>query len=156
MLLLIRDKFTTERGYLNLFFTKELKPISFRDSSENLINRNYELDHVSFGHDIETAYLMIEAEGVLGNPSIEKTLIVAKKMIDHTIDYGMDEKNGGIYEAGYYFKENSSPEIIRTNKVWWAQAEALNTLLLASRLFPENEKIYFNKFVGLWNLKNVL
>jgi mannobiose 2-epimerase len=94
---------------------------------------------------------MIEAEEVLGNPSLDKTLEVAKIMIDHTIKYGWDEERGGIYDGGYYFNENEAPQIIRNNKVWWAQAEALNSLLLASIIFPENEKVYYKKFVELWN-----
>ena len=148
---LIRDKFTTENGFLNLFFKKELIPISFRDSLIEVRNKNLEFDHVSFGHDIETAYLLIEAEEVLGNPSLDKTLYVAKKMIDHTIIYGWDNLNGGIYDAGYYFKENQPIQIIKNNKVWWAQAEALNTLFLASNLFIESREKYLIKFIEMWN-----
>jgi len=148
---LIRDKFTNRDGYLNLFFTRELVPVSYRDSSEEVRNKNLDFDHVSFGHDIETAYLMIEAEEVLGNPGIEKTLSVAKKMIDHTIDFGWDNEKGGIYDAGYYFEKKRVPEIIKKNKVWWTQAEALNSLLLASGLFPEEKTRYLKKFIRLWN-----
>jgi cellobiose epimerase len=151
MMQLIRDKFTTENGFLNLFFTKELNPISFRDSLIEVRNKNLEFDHVSFGHDIETAYLLIEAEEVLGNPSLDKTLSVAKKMIDHTINCGWDNLNGGIYDAGYYFKENQPIQIIKNNKVWWAQAEALNTLFLASNLFIESREKYLIKFIKMWN-----
>ena len=32
LLKIIRDKITTEKGYMNLFFTKDWTPISFRDS----------------------------------------------------------------------------------------------------------------------------
>ena len=151
ILKLIRDKLTTEKGYLNLFFTKDLTPVSFRESAEIIRNRNYEFDHVSFGHDIETAYLMLEAEDALEIKNKSKTMQVAKKMIDHTLKFGWDEKLGGIYDGGYYFSDKDSPKIIKDTKVWWAQAEALNSLLIASNLFSNSDVNYFQKFLSQWN-----
>ena len=40
MLYLIRDKITTKKGYLTLFFKPDWTPISFRDSSEAVIKKN--------------------------------------------------------------------------------------------------------------------
>ncbi len=56
MLLLIRDTIVTPRGYLTLFLTPDWRPVSFADSSREVIEKHHSLDHVSFGHDIETAY----------------------------------------------------------------------------------------------------
>ena len=146
LLALIRDKITTDKGYMNLFFDHKWNPISFRDASETERIKNYGLDHVSFGHDYETAFLMLEASFTLGLKNDAKTLLTAKKMIDHALQYGFDEKVGGFYDAGYYFKGSSSCTIIKDTKNWWAQAEGLNILLMMSKIFPNEEK-YFNYFL---------
>ena len=150
MLILIRDTITDKRGFLVLFFSPDWKPVSFRDSSREVIEKHHSLDHVSFGHDIETAYLMIEATEVLGNKNDTATLMAAKKMVDHCLRYGYDQKIGGIFDEGYYFKGNDTLEITRDTKNWWAQAEAMNTLLIMADLFPNDPQEYEKKFVQQW------
>ena len=76
MLYLIRDKMVTPKGYLQLYFTYDWKPISYRDSSDAVIKKNHYIDHVSFGHDVETAYLMKDATETLGNRHNAKTLAI--------------------------------------------------------------------------------
>jgi cellobiose epimerase len=104
MLFLIRDKITTPKGYLTLFLTPDWKPVSFRDSTKEVILKHKSLDHVSFGHDVETAYLMLEASHVLGLKYDTKTPVVAKRMVDHALRNGWDSTLGGFYNEGYYFK----------------------------------------------------
>jgi mannobiose 2-epimerase len=151
LLILIRDIITTDKGYMNLFFTKEWEPVSYRDSSESTRKQNYYLDHVSFGHDIETAYLMLEASEVLGLSDDNKTLAAAKLMVDHTIKYGWDSQLGGIYDGGYYFNENSDLKIVKDTKEWWVQSETLNSLAIMSELFPDDELNYLQKFFTQWD-----
>lgn len=151
MLELIRDKIITPRGYLQLFFTYDWKPISFRDSSESSILQHKYLDHVSFGHDVETAYLMQEASDALGINHDTKTLAVGKKMVDHALYNGWDDSLGGFYDEGYYFKDKPGCTIINKGKNWWAQAEGLNTLLILSDLYPNDQMHYRQKFYKLWN-----
>ncbi len=150
MLLLIRDKITTPKGYLVLFFYPDWKPVTFRDSSESSILKHRNLDHVSFGHDVETAYLMLEASHALGIKNDSKTLAVGKRMVDHALNNGWDSKVGGFYDEGYYFKNQERLKIIRDSKNWWAQAEGLNTLLLMADRFPKDKMQYFEKFKQLW------
>jgi mannobiose 2-epimerase len=151
MLVLIRDTIVTEKDYLTLFLTPDWKPVTFRDSSEEVIRKNHHLDEVSFGHDIETAYLMLEASHVLGLEHDSKTMQVAKKMTDHTIRNGFDNSVGGFYDGGYYFKGKDDITILRDSKNWWAQAEGLNTLLLMADLFPDDELKYFDLFRKQWD-----
>ena len=61
---------------LQLFFMADWEPLSFRDSSEAVRKANYNLDHVSVGHDIETAYLMKEASEVIGHHQNKQTSII--------------------------------------------------------------------------------
>ena len=149
ILFLIRDTMTNEKGYLHLFFDRELKPVSFRNSPKEIREKNYRLDHVSFGHDYETAFLMLEASYVLRIENDVTTLMKAKKMLDHAIENGWDKTSAGFFDEGYYFTENGKCEIIKDTKVWWAQAEGLNALLLFSKIFPE-EKRYYELFLELW------
>lgn len=151
MLYLIRDKITTPRGNLTLFFTSDWKPVSYRDSSEQVILRHRGLDHVSFGHDVETAYLMLEASHVLGLKNDNGTLMKGKQMVDHALANGWDNKLGGFYDEGYYFKDKQGITIIKDSKNWWSQAEGLNTLLLMADHFPGDKMQYFDKFKMLWN-----
>ncbi|WP_217447506.1 AGE family epimerase/isomerase [Maribellus comscasis] len=144
---LISEKIVTPKGYLTLFLERDFTPISFRDSTEEIIRQNLSTDHVSFGHDIETGFLLLEAAHSLYGKIDKKTLALAKKMVDHTIDNGWDEKKGGIYDRGYYFQGSDTITIMHNAKVWWSEAEAMNALLLMSKLFPDEPKYreYFDK-----------
>lgn len=150
MLYLIRDTIVTPKGYLTLFLTPDWKPVTFRDSTEEVIMHHHRLDHVSFGHDVETAYLMLEASHVLGIENDQQTHTVAKRMVDHALNNGWDEEVGGFYDEGYYFRDADTIRIIRDTKNWWAQAEGLNTLLMMSELYPDDPLNYYEKFYKLW------
>lgn len=149
LLTLIRDTITHPNGYLQLFFKRDWTPISFKNSPKEIREQNYRLDHVSFGHDYETAFLMLEASHSLGIEKDKATLNAAKKMIDHAIKNGWDYESGGFFDEGYYFDENDECTIIKDTKTWWQQAEALNALLLFSKIFPD-EKIYSELFIKEW------
>ena len=150
MLELIRDKIVTPKGYLQLYFTYDWKPISYRDSSDNVIKKNHYLDHVSFGHDVETAYLMQEADEALHGKADAKTLFIGKKMVDHALRNGWDDSVGGFYDEGYYFKNKPGLTITYKTENWWAQAEALNTLLMFSEMYPDDSLHYLQKFFKEW------
>jgi cellobiose epimerase len=148
LLTLIRDTMVAERGYLQLFFRPDWTPVSFRDSPPDVRQRNFGLDHVSVGHDYETAFLMLEASHALGLENDHRTLAVAKKMLDHALAYGWDNQAGGFFDGGYYFKGEDECRIVHQTKNWWAQAEALNALLLFSRIFPA--AAYEDYFLREW------
>ena len=154
MLTLVRDTITNNKGNLILFLYPNWKPVSFVDSSEATVLKHRNLDHVSFGHDVETAYLMMEASHVAGLKNDEKTMTVAKRMVDQALRNGWDSNNGGFYDEGYYFKEKPGITIIKDTKNWWAQAEGLNTLLIMADLYPEDELKYFEKFKTMWTYVN--
>ncbi len=150
MLALIRDTIVNDKGSLVLFFQPDWTPVSFRDSSEAVIMKHHNLDHVSFGHDVETAYLMLEASHAVGIKDHTRTIEIGKKMVDHALDKGWDDEVGGFYDEGYYFKDKSDITITRDTKNWWAQAEGLNTLLIMADQFPDDEHRYFEKFKKMW------
>lgn len=150
MLTLIRDRIAHPKGYLQLFLNEDLSPVSYRDSAEEVRKKNWYHDHISFGHDVETAYLMLEASEIAGLENDTITLRKAKQMVDHSILNGWDKEVGGFYEAGYYFKGQDTVTIIKDSKNWWAQAEGLNSLLMMSQLFPKDPNNYRALFLKEW------
>lgn len=150
MLNLIRDRIVQPKGYLQLFLNRDCSPVSYRDSAEDVRRKNWQLDHISFGHDVETAYLMLEASEVAEQKEDTLTLRKAKIMVDHSIRNGWDKSVGGFYDGGYYFKGQDSVTIIKETKNWWAQAEGLNSLLLMARLFPDDPHNYKSLFLKEW------
>lgn len=150
MLFLIRDKIVTPRGNLTLFFQPDWTPVSYRDSGRAAILKHRNLDHVSFGHDVETAYLLLEASNALGIKDSTETLRIGKKMVDHALKNGWDAQLGGFYDEAYYFKGDPKITVIKNSKNWWAQAEGLNTLLLMADHFPDDPMRYYDKFLLLW------
>jgi mannobiose 2-epimerase len=152
MLFLIRDTIVTDKGYLVLFLERDWTPVSFANRADSVIERHHSLDHVSFGHDVETAYLMIEASNVLGIQNDSTTHRIAKKMVDHALKYGWDETDstGSFYDEGYYFNHRPGLTITRDTKNWWAQAEGMNTMLLMSQLYPDDPMNYYEKFEKSW------
>lgn len=76
---------------------------------------------VSFGHDSECVYLLIEAANVLGDFSLaEKAKDIEYKIMCQLLTEGIDPKNHGVY----YAKDRYSQKITN-EKIWWTQAEAL-------------------------------
>lgn len=76
-------------------------------------------DHVSFGHDIEGSWLILEAAEVLGYaPLIERARGLAVRMAQAVYDEGLDGDGSIFYEA-------SHGRMVDPNKHWWAQAEAV-------------------------------
>jgi mannobiose 2-epimerase len=150
MFYIVRDTMVTDKGYLNLYFERDWTHLSYRDSSRSVIEENIGNDHVTPGHDIETAYLLLEAAHVLGMEEDQETHRITKKLTDHTLETGWDEEVGGFYDIGYYFPGDEELTIVEETKNWWAQAEGLNTLLIMSDLYSNDPHDYFEKFLKQW------
>jgi mannobiose 2-epimerase len=125
--------------------------VSYRDSSDAARRADrYFHDHVSFGHDVETAYLLLEAADALGLGHDPRTMQVTKRMLDHSLRTGWDSTVGGFYEAGYYFRDRPALTVVDDTKNWWAQAEGLNTLLIFGDLYPSDPIPYHQRFLTQW------
>ncbi|MCY2955240.1 MAG: AGE family epimerase/isomerase [Planctomycetota bacterium] len=145
--LIVRDRIVVPPGCLNLFFTPDWRPVP---------------DHDSYGHDIETAFLLLEASESLSPPrplnsstleplnSDAKTLAIARMLVDHTLDWGFDNQIGGVYDRGFAL----APAFDK-KKTWWTQVEALNSLLLMHEHFGHQSDRYWQAFLKQWNyIKN--
>jgi mannobiose 2-epimerase len=84
----VRDRVAVEPGCLNYYFTPDWRAVPMHDS---------------FGHDVETAYLMVEAAEALGRPDDEATWRSARAIVDHALEWGWDRKHGGFFYGGQAF-----------------------------------------------------
>jgi mannobiose 2-epimerase len=75
---------------------------------------------VSYGHNVEFAWLMVRAQRVLGlEPSWEQFYAY----LDYTLRYGFDHRRGGLYTYGRHDQPAD-----RRHKVWWVQSELVGAL----------------------------
>ncbi len=129
--LIVRDRIIVPPGAMHLFFHPDWTPIP---------------DHDSYGHDVETGFLLLEAAQALGLENDARTRRIARSLVDHALDYGWDKKHGGFYYGGSTFGE-----IFNEDKAWWVQAEGLNALLLMAHEFPKDRATYEARFRDQWN-----
>jgi mannobiose 2-epimerase len=89
----------------------------------------------SYGHSIEAAWMLLDANAVLGDGSEEPALALAGRVLEA----GLDREHGGVYWSG----PNGGRASDR-RKVWWVQAEALLGFL---RLYVHTrERRYWDAF----------
>ncbi len=128
---IVRDKVAVESvGCLHLYFTPGWQALP---------------DHDSFGHDVETAFLLVEAAAALGQSEDARTWALARRIVDHALDFGWDSLNGGLYDAGGVFGP-----IFNRKKIWWVQAECLNALFLMDGKFGGETSRYWDAFMRQW------
>ena len=106
-----------DTAHLRLFFDENWAPKS---------------DLVSFGHDIETAWLLCDAAEALGDPALLKTMrAAAVRIADRTLVSGLDPADGGLWN------EADALGLTDRNKDWWPQAEAVVGFLNALNISGE-------------------
>ena len=131
LLKIVRDRICVEPGVMNLYFTPDWRPIP---------------DHDSYGHDVETAYLILEAEAALSHGTTQKTEAIARALVDHALGYGWDKQNGGFYRDGTTFGVAEDKR-----KEWWVQFEGLNALLLMHEKYGRDDGRYYEAFKQQWS-----
>lgn len=115
-------------GHLRLFFDEEWQLRS---------------DLISFGHDIEAAWLLGEAAEVLAIPELEqKVKSVAIQIAEATLAEGVDA-DGGL------FNEADSKGLTDTDKHWWPQAEAMVGFLHAYQLSGDDR--FYEAAASSWH-----
>ncbi len=88
---------------------------------------------VSYGHDLETAWLLLEAARVLGRASEAVVRAAALDIASTSAGPGFDPQLGGYFEAGAVGGAAND-----LDKVWWVQFEALEGLWWAYALSAES------------------
>jgi mannobiose 2-epimerase len=128
---IVRDKIYAEPGYLIQFF------------SENWLAR---VADDSYGHDVETAYLLTEAAAALGIPEDAMTWTEARRLVDHAMRFAVNHQYGGLYNSGGIAGGDYAHE-----REWWVQAEWLNALLLMHERYGRQTPQYWDAFVRQWS-----
>ncbi|MCF4101181.1 AGE family epimerase/isomerase [Gillisia sp. M10.2A] len=104
---------------------------------------NLQSDIISFGHDIEALWLIIEAAKVTGNQELLKqTEAVAIPIADSFLAKAYIKGKGVLNE-----EDRLSGEV-DTDRHWWPQAEAMVGLFYAYKLSKNNK--YANALLDIW------
>ena len=88
---------------------------------------------VSYGHDLENIWLLIDACDAAGI-SAQPFRDLFRTLFDYSLKYGYDARDGGFYDNGRF---NQPAD--RLAKVWWVQAEAIVSALYMHRLTGEQK-----------------
>jgi mannobiose 2-epimerase len=146
MFYLVRDTFVHPDGFLQLYFHADW---TLADDELESDGENYWFTkHITYGHDVETGFLLLETAHVLGWGEDEKTHRIAKRLVDHSLESGWDRVNGGFFDAGR--AEGDTIVIINDHKSWWGLVEGMNALLLMHTLYPDDPADYYGKFRKAW------
>ena len=108
------QKLLQPQGYVHPNFTLDFTPVG--------------APLTSYGHDLETAWLLVDACRALGEYR-EDALVGARAMAQHSAARGFDHGRGGYFYAG---PPGQKPT--QLDKVWWVQFEALPGLWWLYRL----------------------
>ncbi len=108
-------------GYVHPFFERDFTPFG--------------PPRVSYGHDIETAWLVLEAARALGEP-VASVRDAAVRMGEAAVRDGFDRERGGLFDEG-----TPGGAVRSREKVWWAQFEALPGLLWLYRLTGDEARL---------------
>lgn len=120
--------FSDAKGHFDLFFGMQWEVKSTQ---------------YSFGHDIEGAWLIMEAARVLGiRTVIEETELLAVRMAKVTL-------NEGIAPDGSLYNEGEAGVVTDTDRHWWPQAEAIVGFVNAWEISGNDEFVAAS--LRVWN-----
>ncbi len=122
---LFLTKLTDPSGYTHEYFRPDWTPTK---------------NESSYGHDVELAWLLPEANAALGIPEDDPdTVKLSKALVDHALAYGYDAVRGGFFERG-----PAKGAATDRSSSWWEQAEGLVGLLEVYRM--TGDSAYFAAF----------
>lgn len=123
------DKIVDSRtSHLQLFFDERWKPTA---------------EIISYGHDIEAAWLLLEAAEVLGNePLVEEVKDLAVRMADVTAD---NLQNDG----SLYHEKDVATGHLDKHREWWVTAEAMVGFLNAYEITGNED--FLEASVNCWS-----
>lgn len=99
---------------------------------------------VSYGHDLENVWLLVDANRALGHASYPlRDLFLT--LWNYSLRYGYDEKAGGFYYWG-----NPNQPASGREKSWWVQAEVLVSALTMYEMTGESR--FLDVFAKTWDL----
>lgn len=130
LLVVVRDRLATEPGCLHPATWPDWRPVPMENS---------------FGHDVEAAFLILDAAEALGMARHPASLRTARRLTDHAMALAFDHQRGGLAERGSAIHVSRGREL-----QWWAQVEALNTLSLMHSLHAGETDVYWRALLLQW------
>ncbi|MCF1192306.1 AGE family epimerase/isomerase [Mangrovimonas sp. AS39] len=125
---LFLTKFLNTNNHYHLFFDEDWKLLS---------------NSVSYGHDIETIWLVIEAAKVLKNKDLLQQAYATATKVAHTfIEEAIDADGAVINE------KNLTTNHTDTDRHWWPQVEALVGLKYAYQI--QKNPVYLETSIKIW------
>jgi cellobiose epimerase len=127
---LIVTRLLQPQGYVHKFFAKDWTPVGPAE--------------VSYGHDLETSWLLrdalrvLKALGKISAQLEDEILRGSEKMARHALKHGSDFA-GGVFDTGVPAGFPGGPEVTGRDKIWWAQAEAMPGIYELYRTEPSDE-----------------
>lgn len=125
---------------------KTIPPIAIKRTWNAERERGQEMesliDTTSYGHNLELLWLLNHAGDVLGK-SKSYFNEITRKLAEHSLKYGFDQKYGGIYRDGPH-----RGEAIITDKEFWQNSESLVGFLDAFEKLGDQK--YFDAFHKTW------
>jgi mannobiose 2-epimerase len=99
-------------------------------------------DTRTYGHDIESAWLLCEAASALGGEELRETVkLWAIELARSTLAEGLDADGGLVFEG-------HDGEVINADRDWWCQAEAVVGFSHAHRL--TGDPAFAEAAAGVW------
>ncbi len=105
-----------DSGHFKLFFDDEWNPL---------------LEHVSYGHDIEGSWLLLEAAKVQGN------LALVEEVRESAVTIANSVYRDGLEADGSLPYDSGPQGLVDSDKSWWVQAEAMVGFYNAYQLSEE-------------------
>lgn len=126
--------FVSSDNHFNLFYDENWKRLS---------------KEISFGHDIEGSWLLVQAAEILGDKeALKKVQESAIGMVEASLE-GMDE-DGGLMNEG------DQTGIIDSDKHWWPQAEALVGLINAWQMTKNLKYLELASKTWIFIINNII
>ena len=115
-------------GHLGLFF------------DEDWVSQS---EAVSYGHEIETSWLLLEAAEMLGNPSLSAQVQSCSKRLAEAALEGLQGDGSLIYEA------EPARGAVDAERHWWVQAETVVGCLYQARL-RGGDPVWLERALACW------
>ena len=128
LIVIFLGKFLNAQNHYDLFFDEDWKKLS---------------NTVSYGHDIETAWLLIEAAKKVGDKELLKQTEISAINIANTFLNEAIDIDGAIMN-----EKNLNTGVLDTDRHWWPQVEALIGLNYTYKL--KNDPKFIDHSLKIW------